>query len=514
MLGHRPLAAADYRVILKRRRWIILISLMVFPVLAGFALFLIPPRYQSQSLIIIDQPKVSDQYVRSVVSAGLESRLQSMQEQILSRSRIQPIVERYNLYASGHMSMDDKVDLTRKAILVKAGANSMLRSGGLPGFLVLFTAPDARTAQLVCADITGLFINENLASRQASAEGTTDFLKSQLADAQRSLDEHDAKLAEFQRKYAGKLPGESVANTSLLSSIGTQLAAATEAVDRAEQEKSMQESMLASVTGTLANTSETSLTETVPNPQRLAKERELAELENAQTELSLHYTSDYPDVVRGRQRILDLRKQISQMPAVVRVGSAGTTGAHTDTSGVQQIRARILAAQADIASKRRMQQALQSQASQYQARIESSPQVEEEYKELDRGYQESKKFYDEIAGRMNSAKMATDLERRQEGEQFRVLDPANLPDTPEFPKPAVFIGGGVMLGLLVGLGISAFLEYRDTSVRNERDIWAFTQLPTLAVIGLIEESAGSDIPGRRFRFFKRKPAKEAIAGAV
>ena len=172
MLGHRPLVVEDYLTILKRRWWIVVVPLLLLPILGYSFSYTIPPQYLSQTLVLIDSPKVPDNYVKPVVSSDLDSRLASMKEQILSRSHLQPIIERYNLYATQHMDMDDRIDLVRRNIDIKPIHSEIAHSGGLPGFFISFKADDAHTAQLVCSDITSLFLNENLKLREASAEGT------------------------------------------------------------------------------------------------------------------------------------------------------------------------------------------------------------------------------------------------------------------------------------------------------------------------------------------------------
>ena len=179
--------------------------------MASASPIVIPPQYQSQTLVLIEQQKVPEDYVKPVVEEDLSARLASMREQILSRSRIEPIIERFNLFAGDGATMDDRVEMTQKAIGVKPIPSSQ-SSHGMPGFFITFKAQDARTAQQVCGEITSLFVSENLSAREQSAEGTTEFLKQQLADSKRNLDEQDAKLAAFQQKYFGMLPEQEQSN--------------------------------------------------------------------------------------------------------------------------------------------------------------------------------------------------------------------------------------------------------------------------------------------------------------
>ena len=530
MLGHRKLEAADYVAILKRRRVLILSCIVVFPIIGALLTLVLPPKYMSQTLVLIEEQKVPDEYVKPVIGTDLDSRLSSMKEQILSRSRIQPIIEKYNLYGGGHVTMDDRVDQTRKAIDIKPIRSAITNNKGLPGFFITFTAADAHTAQLVCGEITSLFLNENLRSREASAEGTTDFLKGQLADAKRSLDEQDAKLAAFQRQYFGKLPGEEGTNMNMLNSLNTQLEAATQALARMEQDKTFAESMLAQLQANTAPTPGLGAGTDVPlsaiqSPAVQAKQKELAQLEDKQADLISQYTPNHPDVIAIRRQIADLKKELAEpaSQAPVSMGGGGMAPQRSpDSLQLQQLRSQIRAADLGIAEKRREQSIIQGKLGMYQERIQSTPQVAEEYKELTRDYGTAQKFYDELDAKMSHSKMATDLERRQEGEQFRVMDEPNLPDAPSFPNVWIFSGAGLGLGLLVGLGIAAFKEYKDTSLRNERDVWAFTRLPTLGMIAVSgsmpeERHVRPKLWERILNRFKRTPTiktdEDSLAGA-
>lgn len=501
MLGHRALNVDDYLAILTRRRWILVAPILLFPILAIAITFFIQPRFTSQTLVLVESPKVPDEYVKPVVSSSIDSRLSAMKEQILSRSRIQPIIERYNLYAAKQLNMDDRIDLARKAIAVKPIHSEITRlPGSLPGFFISFTASDPHTAQLVCGDITTLFLNENLRSREASAQGTTDFLKGQLDDAKRNLDEQDSKLAAFQRKYVGKLPGEAAPNLNMLTSLNTQLEAANQSLARMEQDKSYEESLLAQQTGSAQPGTGISQDTSAAGQ---AREIELRQLLAREADLTSHYTDSYPDVIVVRSRIAEVRKQIASSNSAA-FGKSALDSAEeprvSDSPSVQQLRAQLRAAGIGIQAKRKEQAQIQNAVRLYQDRIESSPLVEEQYKELTRDYQTALKFYDDLLAKMNESKMATDLERRQEGEQFSVLDEPNLPDAPTFPKRWLFGLGGLAFGLMVGALLAAYLEYRDTSLRSARDISIFTRLPTLAVISYTDESGVLAKAARSTRF--------------
>ena len=498
MLGHRALTIEDYLGILKKRWWIAVIPATIFAIIGFVSTYFVTPIYMSQTLVLIAQQSVPQDYVKPVVTEDLNARLASMQEQILSRSRLQPIIEKYNLYNQKGMGMDGRIDMVRKDIAIKPIESQIARTGGLPGFFISFKARDAQTAQQVCGEITSLFVSENLHAREQSAEGTTEFLKQQLADAKRSLDEQDTRLAAFQRSYAGKLPGEEGGNMQMMTSLNTQLDAATQALARLEQDKTYEEAMLSAQTRDLP----------VSNQQRVqpgVQEQELQTLLSQEADLTTRYTDDYPDVVTVRRKIRELRANMAK-PQAPQSASAAPKG--PEPIGVLQLRAQIRAVEQMIVQKRRDQGAVQNQLRLYQDRISSSPGVQAEFKQITRDYQTAQAFYDELLGKMNQSKMATDLERRQQGEQFKVMDAPNLPDGPSFPKRGVFVGGGLGAGLMLGLLVIAVIEYMDTAIRSERDVFAFTKLPTLAVI-----STAENVVQREFHQPTKGPRKEKITTA-
>ncbi len=494
MLGHRDMTIEDYAAILKRRVWLIL-ACAVFLLGVGISVsYVLPPRYVSQTLVLIEQQKVPEDYVKPVVNEDLNARLASMKQQILSRSRIEPIIERFNLYPGKDYTLDDRIEMTRRDI----GINPIPAGGSqsMPGFFITFKARDAHTAQQVCGEITSLFVTANLNARQESAEGTTDFLKQQLDDSKRNLDEQDARLADFQTKYLGKLPDQEQSNMNTLQALTTQLDAATQSLSRAQQQETFLEAMIAQ------QTRDAPVAAAGPaSPDSLSSQ--LKDAVAQKETLEALYTPDYPDVIAIKRKIASLQAQIAHESAPAAKGKAAP--AVSDSPQLQELKAQLRAERQSIANAKQTQATIEQQVRAYEARIDASPMVEEQYKEVTRNHEEALQFYNSLLTKMNESSMATALEQRQEGEQFRVMDAPNLPDSPVFPNHKLFAVGGFGAGLFLGLLIAGLLEYRDTSLRSENDVWAFTKLPTLAVVSYINDL---DRPGRapkRGKLFSRTP---------
>ena len=234
-----------------------------------------------------------------------------------------------------------------------------------------------------------------------------------------------------------------------------------------------------------------------------ALQTELQQLLTQEADLTSRYTDDYPDVVTVRRKIAEVRQKIADAPAPAATTPLSTTAKPTDSVSMQQFRIQLKAMDQEIAQKKRDQAAIQAQLHLYQERVASSPEVEEEYKAITRDNVTAQEFYQGLLKKMQDSKMAVDLEKRQQGEQFRVMDEPNLPESPASPKRQVFVAGGLGAGLGLGLLIVALLEYMDTALRSERDIWSFTKLPTLGVIAFTGDTEA--IKPKRKWFGRKTP---------
>lgn len=487
MLGHRELTPSDYSDILRRRRWAIILPAVLGPVIAYGISVELPSRYISQTLILIEQQRVPDNFVKPVITEDLNARIGTMQEQILSRSRLQPIIERFGLFKKdiGREPMEELVSRMRKAItLVPVQSVVSNRDRDLPGFYVTYTSDSPQVAQQVCAEITSMFIEENFRQRQQSAQGTTNFLQGQLEDAKRKMDDEDAKLAKFKTKYLGVLPDETQTNLNLLNVLNTQLEAGTQGLNRAQQDKAYTQSLLAQQLAAWDAMREGN----PPHPETV--QQQLATLESQLFALQARYTSDHPDVIKLKSAIEQFKKNSSAAASASNEKPADMVEplVLTEPPQIQQLRSQLHSYEEAIRSHTRDQERLRDQIKIYQSRVQLSPVVEREYKELTRDYQSALNFYNELLAKRNQSEMATDLERRQQGEQFRVMDPANLPEEPSFPNRPLIAASGFGGGLALGLVLALVLEFRDKSIRTEHDVEFFLNLPALCSVPSIDYS--------------------------
>jgi len=480
-MAERELTFADYTAML-RRRWILITVLAVVggPLAYGVSR-LLPNRYTSQTLVLIEQPTVPSDFVKPVISTEINERLASMQEEILSRSRLEPIIHKFGLYASdvNRVPVEELVARLQKSIQVTpVQPMAETQSQALPGFHIIVTLDNPRTAQEVCATVTSMFIEENLRLRQQRSEDTTQFLAQQLVDAKAKLDAQDAKLAEFKSRYIGSLPDEEQGNLNLLMGLTSQLDAATQALARAQQDKSFAESMLAQQVAAWQSA------QTGANPETM--DAQLTALQTQLANLQARYTDDYPDVVKTKNQIAALQKKIADSDTPKVAGSGKLPKAAAEPVQIAQLRAQVHTTDQVIAQKTKEQEKIQQEIKLYQERVQSSPAVEQQYKELTRDYQTALDFYNDLLKKRDQSAMAADLERHQEGENFSILDPANLPDKPSFPNRPMFALGGLAGGFALGVGIAFFLESQDTSFRTERDVEVALRLPVLAMVPAIE----------------------------
>ena len=475
MIRNGEISKSEAKRILKKYWWVLPLTVLGGTALALGATLVLPKRFTSQTIVLVDQPTVSPDLVKPVINEQTNQRLASMQEQILSRSRLQPIIEKFGLYPSerGTRHMEELVAKLRAAIEVTP-VEPMQGSSNrqFPGFHVNVSFDDPQTAQRICYEVTTMFLQESAKYTETQGTLTFEFLDKQLEESKRKLDEQDGKLAEFKNKYMGSLPDNEQSNLGLLTTLNSQLDAHTQAVSRAQQDKAVNESLLASQLASI---------KAVKNGEAPSEtlEQQLSALQDQLGVLLSRYTPDHPDVIKAKTQIEQLKKRMSDTPKESVTVSRTPT---TEPVAVQQLRARLRQDDLSIADLMKRQSQIQGQIAVLQGKIQASPAVEQQYKELTRNYQTALEGYNELLKHRDQAAMGRDLNRQQVGELLRVLDPPSLPTTPSFPKLPLFGGGGAAFGLAAGLGILYLIAALDTSMHTERDVETCLQLPVLALV--------------------------------
>jgi polysaccharide chain length determinant protein (PEP-CTERM system associated) len=476
MIGHRQLTMEDYVAMFRRHRRTLILLAILGPVAGYLVSLILPKQYTSQTVILVQQPAVPMSYVTDINSGDLNARLTSLQEQILSRSRLEGIIDKLGLYSEERKqqgSMEGLVDrLRRKISVVPVKPMADSNSTSLPGFIVKVTDRSPAFAQKLADEVAAVFLQENGRVKHEQATGTAEYLTKKLADAKANLDDQDAKLAAFKARYPGAMPDELPANLNLLAGLNTQLDAATQALSRAQQDKSFTESVLAQQLASQAS----------DNP---SAQKQLVEMQNELAGLLAKYTEDHPDVIRLRQSIADLKQKMASSQGAALAGNAATAG---ETPEVQQLRAQVHQYDSVIKEKTAEQRDIQRQIALYQGRVQVSPSVEEQYKVLTRDQESAKNFYNDLLKKRSESAMVGDMNHQADTTEFHILDRANLPEGPSFPNRLYFSLGGLGAGLALALGIIVLREVRDKALRTEEDVEFFLQLPTLANIPSVENA--------------------------
>jgi uncharacterized protein involved in exopolysaccharide biosynthesis len=519
MSENRELTMDDYLAMLHRRLRVILIPVLLAPI-AGFGVsYVFAPKYTSQSTVLVEGQKVPDNYVQPVITANFTQRVQTLSQEILSPTRLRPVIEGLALVKpedEGKLISDIQTNMQVEPVITSMTAaaggpggkkkKSSVTDEPVPGFTVNYTDSNPDRAQKICNALTDLIVNENLAERSDIAKSTTNFIGRQLEDAKNALNDQDAKLAAFKKQYMGQLPTDAETNTRMLMSLNSQLDATTQTLGRAQQDKAYTESLLAQQLATWKSSQSST------SPQTL--EQELTQLQGQLLQLQARYTPDYPDVIKTKADIAEVEKRLKEVNAASASASVTNEKANAaEPPEIRQLRLQIHQYQGVIEQSSSDQKRLQSSIGLYQSHLAMSPGIEEQWKLLTRDNENAQKTYQDLLTKKSSAALATNMENQQQGEQMHIMATASVPEAPSFPNRPLFAAGGLGVGLGLGLLIAVWLEFSDKSIRTGKDAAAIMDLPLLISVpwlGGDEEDAAVHTNGRR-NFWGRgepSPAKD------
>src|SRR5690242_16700775 len=483
MVRNGEFTTADIKRVLRKHWWILPACALGLGVTAVLVAMQLPKQYTSQTLVLVARPAVSEDVVKHVVTEDFTQRLAAMKGKILSRSRLEPVIEKFNLYAPDRskVHMEDLIDRLRGAITITPlEAMPGIQYANLPGFSVNVTFGNPQLAQQICTEITSMFMEQDARDIDDKANITTKFISQQLDEAKAKLDEQDARLAQFKRQHIGDLPELDQRNLGLLGSLNGELDATTQAMTRTQQDKSLNETLLSQQEASWK------ASQKGQNPESL--EDQLRARQEQLTVLRSRYTEEHPDVVKLKNEIEDLKRKIDQEP---NPSDSPKSRKATEPPQLQQLRAKIQQADLTFSDLMKRQSKIQDQIRVIESHIESSPMVEMQLKELTRTHQNALDFYDDLLKQRNIVNMDSQLIHQQQGEHFSVLDPPSLPTGPSFPKMLNFAGAGFGGGTLLGLVILYLLMAMDRTLHSEREVESYLKLPVLASLPVLESLPAS-----------------------
>ncbi|HWY53300.1 MAG TPA: hypothetical protein VNZ03_02490 [Terriglobales bacterium] len=463
----------QYVDVIRRRHLYFLIPFFLGWLVIWSVSWVLPSRYKSGTLILVEQPSMPKDYVTPNVTDDLQARLQSITQQILSRTRLLHIIDELNLYADkrGRLNPDELVERMRKDIEISLVFDE--HHTAITSFNIYYSSHDPHLAQQVTSELTNLFISENLELRQQKSEDTTKFLEQQLDTARQALAEQEEKVRVYKDQHLGELPSQLASNLQILNGLQSQLQNEEDGLNADRQQNAYLQSMLEQ-SRTFQRTTKTGDGTPVGIP---ALDQELDKLKSQLADLSSRYTDRHPDVHKLKDQIAKTERMREQALANLKASATNVSGndnpaapeqVNSEDSGTIQLQGQLKSNQIDIANKEHEIAALKAKINDYQARLNQEPVREQQFADLTRGYEQSKANYDDLLKKKNSSQMATSMELLQQGEHFQMIDPPSLPLKPDFPNRLKFCGIGLGIGIALGLALAGGLEFLDDRLYNEK----------------------------------------------
>lgn len=518
MLPGKKLQLSDFVEMAKRRVWLIAIPPLVGLLVALIVSSRVPNVYQSDMLIAIDPQRVPDSYIRSTVVLRADLRMDQLSVQVMSRTNLERMITELNLYPElrAVLPIEDVVALMGRNIEVQLERprNGPQGPEAPHAFRVRFRHPDPEVAAKVTQELGSLFVAQNIRDRGSIAAATSEFLDRELEEARLKLVEQERRLEMFRERNGKELPTQMTANMNAMAQTQLQVQSLVESIARDRDRKQMLERLYreaaaepppAPTAAAQGGTATSAI-----NPNATARQQ-LAAARQSLAGLEMRYTADHPDVARTKRLIADLEPRAAEELRAEAQQSQGTTPAAglvepARRESLRQMRAEIESLDRQTSFKESEEQRLRGEISEYQRRVEAVPGLESAWVALSRDYETQQTAYKELLAKSGAAKLAVDLEAKQIGENFRVVDSAGVPVHPLPSMRGAINAGGFVLGLLLGLGIAAMLELRDASFRTDTDVLEVLGLPVLAIVPRVYTTA--EVTRAR----KRKMAFSAVGG--
>ena len=481
--NHRSEGIGPLLDVWARRKWL---ALLVFAAAFGAAAAVavsLPDLYRSTATVIVEREQVSEAFVRPSVSAELETRIQLIREQVMSRARLTDLVRRFDLYREWRrkVPLDTVIERMRRDIQLELKGVEQPMSGrsSTIAFALSYIGRDPQVVAAVTNELAGVYVNENTKQREGQAVRTADFLRAQLLDVKKALDGQEQRTSAFKLTHAGELPQQIEANLASIERLNTQLRLNGENQLRTMDRRERLEKELAA-----------SATVRPVGGEPSGDEQKLANLRQQLDELKARFTDDYPDIPRLRQEIAILEARVARTAAT-------RPAAQPPGDAKPDLKHDLTALDTELAALKDEERALRQAITGYEQRVDNAPKRQQDLQALSRDYESTKERYDTLLKRYEEAQLASSLEQGQKLEQFRILDaavPAREPAAPS--RPRLLVMGWL---LAVGLAFAAVLaaERLNTSFHNLEELRESISIPTLVRVPIIPSVA--DTRRRRLR---------------
>lgn len=496
-------------MIFYRRKWMLIIPVFIGITLASLVAYLLPSYYRSTTLILVEAQQIPEAYVKSTNMSPIEEQLNTIKQQVMSRTKLEEIIDSLNLYKEdsnkkrwnrllkiigieqiGISTKEDKVEMMRKDVEVNIIDNTIGRTkkgGGADAFSISYTSTDPKIAMHVTSNLASFFIDENLKIREQYSEGTSEFLSSELEKAKQDLEEQEKKIKDFKEKNIGVLPEQLEANLRTLDRLQMELQNTQSTLKNAEDKKLFLEGQIGNITSLEVS-------------EKRLLEDELLKLKSELSSLLTIYKETFPDVVTLKGRISEIEQQLANVKetadekteVVVKEQGRNVTNLHGDLAAVKS----------QIATLQTREIEIRKQINNYEKRVETIPSNEQRLADLRRNYDISLENYKSLLNKKLNARLAENLEKRQKGEKFRIIDPANLPEKPFKPNRMKIVLLGTIIGLGMGIGLVYFTGFMNPAFQKSEDFAGVLTPPVLATIPMYSLKHSEKKSGKRLKVIK------------
>jgi polysaccharide chain length determinant protein (PEP-CTERM system associated) len=468
MAEEKTFAIEDYLRIILYRKWLLIIPVITIVLVTGIGSLFMKNIYRSYTLILVEPQRVPEEFVKATSTVTVDRQMNTIRQQMMSRSLLERVIAEYNLFPdliAKNVPMEQIVELMRK--------NIDLRVEGKDAFTLYYVGPDPYIVMQVTNKLASLFIEGTSQAREQQASDTVKFLENNRDELKGQLEVLEKKIQAYKSEHIGELPEQREANLRTIERLQMQLQTSSEALRSAEDRVTL-------ISGQLANLKQKSMISGTGG-EMVGVDMQLEKLKADLANLELKYTDEHPDVIKLKSKIANLEEKSAK-------GNYGSSGGAMTQSMDNNLRAATM----DANRVRAERGSIMGQIQKYQERIEGEPKIEQELSIYTRDYDNLRKSYEDILAKLTEAQRSSDMESKQKGQQFRIVDPAKQNNVPYKPNRPYIVIIGFALGMMIGFGAVFIAEHFDDSFKNPEELEEALGLTVLTAIPKIETQADID----------------------